>query len=76
MIHEAAEIVDTSHVDQVLANARKADENARRGAVIWTIGKSTLLGGVGLGCCALAPRSSSSPRSSRRPRWSRYLSRG
>ena len=49
MIHEAAEIVDTSHVDQVLAKARKADENARRGAMIWTIGKSTLLGGVGLG---------------------------
>jgi hypothetical protein len=47
--YEAAEIVDTSHVDQVLANARKADENIRRRAMIWTIGKSTLLGGVGLG---------------------------
>jgi hypothetical protein len=47
--YEAAEIVDTSHVDQVLANARKADENVRRRAMIWTIGKSTLLGGVGLG---------------------------
>ena len=49
MTYEAAEIVDTSHVDQVLANARKADENVRRRAMIWTIGKSTLLGGVGLG---------------------------
>ena len=49
MNYEAAEIVDTSHVDQVLANARKADENVRRRAMIWTIGKSTLLGGVGLG---------------------------
>jgi hypothetical protein len=47
--YEAAEIVDTSHVDQVLANARKADESVRRRAMIWTIGKSTLLGGVGLG---------------------------
>jgi hypothetical protein len=47
--YEAAEIVDTSHVDQVLANARKADENVRHRAMIWTIGKSTLLGGVGLG---------------------------
>jgi hypothetical protein len=33
----------------VLANARKADENVRRRAMIGTIGKSTLLGGVGLG---------------------------
>ena len=49
MTYEAAEIVDTSHVDQVLANARKAEENVRRRAMIWTIGKSTLLGGVGLG---------------------------
>ena len=49
MNYEAAEIVDTSHVDQVLANARKTDENRRRRALIWTIGKSTFLGGVGLG---------------------------
>jgi hypothetical protein len=49
MTYEAAEIVDTSHVDQVLANARKTEENVRRRAMIWTIGKSTLLGGVGLG---------------------------
>ena len=33
----------------MLANARKADENVRRRAMIGTIGKSTLLGGVGLG---------------------------
>jgi clan AA aspartic protease (TIGR02281 family) len=45
----AADIVDTSHVDAVFANQQRNADSARRRAMIWTVGKSALWGGVGLG---------------------------
>jgi clan AA aspartic protease (TIGR02281 family) len=48
-----ADIVDTTHVDDALANARRADDNARKRALIWTIGKSVLLGGIGIGALCI-----------------------
>jgi clan AA aspartic protease (TIGR02281 family) len=50
---EPADIVDTSHVDEALANARRADDNARRRALIWTIAKSAFWGGIGLGALCI-----------------------
>jgi hypothetical protein len=51
--YESADIVDTSHVDEALANARRDGESARRRAMIWTVGKSVLWGGVGLGALCI-----------------------
>jgi hypothetical protein len=48
-----ADIVDTTHVDEALANARHADDNERKRALIWTIGKSVLLGGIGIGALCI-----------------------
>jgi len=45
----AADIVDTSHVDEALASARRNEESARKRAMLWTVAKSVLLGGVGIG---------------------------
>jgi clan AA aspartic protease (TIGR02281 family) len=48
-----ADIVDTTHVDEALANARRADDNARKRALIWTIGKSVLLSSIGIGALCI-----------------------
>jgi clan AA aspartic protease (TIGR02281 family) len=43
-----ADIVDTSHVDEALASARRNEETARKRATILAWGRATLLGGVGV----------------------------
>ena len=45
----AADITDTSQVDAVFANQQRNADNARRRAMVWTAGKSILIGGLGIG---------------------------
>jgi clan AA aspartic protease (TIGR02281 family) len=49
-----ADIVDTTHVDDALASARRNEENARKRATLLTWGKVALLGGVGVAAILFA----------------------